>query len=169
MNVDLKPLSLYPLTEQSRRNFPDCNEQVQKYRELIESVCPIKGLMNRYSGENWESAKKSIAFLVEASKQLDHEHWQENLSDLRNRIIRLNDLPEVSWVLSECISGLYQASLKLKLLEAKREMNCVKSNEFMVILSLLDIHLMLAKNLHKEGKAVSLNFIKDEFVPHWYS
>jgi hypothetical protein len=152
----------------------DCSEQLETYKGLLEVVEPVKQFVKGYSAKCWQEEKENLAFLIEATKQLDPDNWKDTIKYLKMKILDLSqnnasEAPkEVTWILLQTINTAYKASLAFRSADAHNNGNGRQGLSFERTLQLYDLSESLASNMHQEGKPVCFNVIRPEFVPLWY-
>jgi hypothetical protein len=151
-------------------------EQVKAFEEFSSFLKTDPSFNIDINDGSYEQTKDALAFMIEATKQLYKDNWKAELGSIKTRIeqIRNHSSPEESfrettWLLNSLISNLYEKSIVVNSLMAKKENAKSKEDFFMRtfknIKNLENLSNIIIK-IYK--KPVSIGGIHHSFLPHWY-
>jgi len=161
-----------------------CKEQVEQYRQLIECLKDAAPNHSRMQ-EMIDRASGSLAFYVEANRQLDKQEWKDVLADVKKRIqsiwqatnpVIIKDRKgtghsddsryyNTTWFLDPLIANVYEAVLANQILSAQ---NTQRNKDLKGLTSRLTQYKMLGEWNHDENPA-SVRSVGAEFHPKWYT
>lgn len=139
--------------------------QVRVFREFSEFLNKNSNMFIDLHNRESEITKDAIAFFVEASKQLNGDHWQETIQEVKKRIQNLSHL-ETNWLLNDLISNLYKTSLTVQMAYNGTE---TKRKQFLLrTITRWNNNQELRKILKEENEQVSIGGILITMLPTWY-
>jgi len=148
--------------------------EVKEFQELVDLVNQVPTLKKDL--ETDIAQKQALAFLVNELKKTEPQSWQESLKTLKDKIKTEIDFHkespdgaqvEVSWLLAQEISNLYQLALFAKINDAMEKNEPRKATYFHAGLSIAQYTNKINSFLHSKSSRVSIGGITQDFIPDW--
>ncbi len=149
----------------------NCSDQIQIHKELVNILRECNNSVN----ENWKGEQESLAFFVEATRQLEPDNWKDLLKSLKNKILDIkvnNPLKaelEIRSLLLNSIAHLYKTSLAFRVIDANKLGDVRQSISLERTLQAHKVIDIMSKNFQDNGKLVSLNIVRNDFIPSWFN
>lgn len=177
-------LSVTPYFDQERRddlvNPPSdecsCQEQVDELNKMLRLFEGLSKQFPQFETEIKRSAG-SLAFLVEANRQLDRNMWHGVLKEIEEKvqeIWRKSDAHKESafklttWLLHDLISNLYQTVLLRQLVEAEKKQNSEAKGVLEQRVKQFSSLELLKKTLKEQDKPIGFAGVHSTFYPIWF-
>lgn len=149
----------------------NCSDQIQIHKEFVNILRECNNSVN----ENWKGEQQSLAFFVEATKELEPDHWKDLLKSLKNKILDIkvnNPLKaelEIRSLLLKSIAHLYKTSLAFRVIDANKLGDVSQSLSLERTLQAHKVIDIMSKIFQDNGKPVSLNIVRNDFIPSWFN
>ncbi len=116
----------------------------------------------------YDSAKDSLAFLVEATVQLHPREWSVMLNLLSEKIKQTPKNEDVKWLLFQSIRDAYTASLTLKMKQAEKAGDKQEMENLDTLMGLYTLLHGETEENYKNGMTITYGGVHRVYLPEWY-
>ncbi len=142
-------------------------EVKQEFESLAGAVNKIfDNAINLHDG-HYHSDKDSLAFLVEAEKQLEPRNWKKVLQNLKNKLTGCDKM-DASWLLFQMIRDAYTTSLTLKMAQAEKDGDKEEMENLDTLMGLYTLLHGETEESYKKGMAITYGGVHRVYLPQWY-
>lgn len=152
----------------------DYTSQIAEYEELKKTLESIPGLITNIDPRDLKCKEQALAFLIEATKQLEPEAWRVRLEELRSRIHLICKenpsvaLSEVSWLVSDVVNNLYPKVLAIQAVAEEKLGHKERVKQYRRSLTLDEQRQAFEAILHEQHKPVGFGAVSPDLLPTWY-
>ena len=178
-------LSVTPYFDQERRddlvNPPSdacsCQEQVDELNKMLKLFKELSKQFPQLEKEIQRS-QGSLAFLIEANRQLDRNMWHGVLEGIEEKVQKIWQKSEANhegafklttWLLHDLISNLYQTVLLRQLLEAEKKQNTEAKGVLEQRVKQFSNLELLKKTLRGQDQPIGFSGVHNTFYPVWFT